>query len=148
MAWLYTFLLSFVFSIQIYAAPVFKKQIVQISNKTLVLDLADSNETHSYGLMNREKMGHDEGMIFVFPQESTRSFWMKNTLIDLDIAYVDAKGVIVDIQQMKSGKGIKDDHLLPSYVSKKPAMYAVEMNVGWFKKNNIKVGDLVKIKKP
>lgn len=147
MAWLYSLFLS-LFCLQLFASPVFEKASVGIGNKTLVLEVADTSEKQSYGLMNRNKLGPDEGMIFVFSNETTRSFWMKNTLIDLDIAYVDAKGVIVDIQQMKSGKGVQDDNLLPSYMSKKPAQYAIEMNKGWFLKNGIKVGDRVKIKKP
>ena len=150
MAWLYSFLISILFSIQLGAlsAPKFEKQVVVVAHKTLVLDVADTSDRQAYGLMNRSKMAADEGMIFVFPNESTRSFWMKNTLIDLDIAYVNSKGVIIDIQEMKSGKNVKDDSLLPSYVSKQPAMYAIEMNKGWFKKNGIKVGDIIKIKKP
>jgi uncharacterized membrane protein (UPF0127 family) len=94
--------------------------------------------------MFRNSLGEDEGMLFIFNNEETRFFWMKNTLIDLSIAYFNKGGTLVDIQEMKSGKGIAEASL-PSYASAQPAKYALEMNKGWFDKNKIKLGTKLKI---
>jgi uncharacterized membrane protein (UPF0127 family) len=66
--------------------------------------------------MNRTALGEDRGMLFVFPSEEDRSFWMKDTLIPLSIAYMDSEGRIVDIQDMKA---LDDDP--PHYESAEPA---------------------------
>lgn len=89
-------------------------------------------------------MGEDEGMLFIFKNTETRFFWMKNTLIDLSIGYFDAEMKLIDIKEMKSGKGVPDS-ALPSYASAQPAKYALEMNAGWFDKNKIKLGSKLKI---
>ena len=75
-------------------------------------------------------------MLFVYPDEQDLSFWMKNTLIPLSIAYIDAQGRIVDIQDMKP---LDDDP--PNYVSAEPAKYALEVNQGFFDEHGVKVGD-------
>jgi uncharacterized membrane protein (UPF0127 family) len=78
-------------------------------------------------------------MLFIFENEQILSFWMKNTFIDLSIAYIDKNKKIVDIQEMKATNQMMVGDL-PSYPSAKPAMYALEMNKGWFKKNKIEIG--------
>lgn len=123
----------------------FPKKKITLGSKTLVVEVATTPEQHERGLMFRNKLKDDEGMLFIFDTEQTRFFWMKNTLIDLSIGYFDGKGVLIDIQEMKSGKGIPDSALM-SYPSSKPAKYALEMNKGWFSKNNIKLGTKLKIK--
>ena len=90
------------------------------------------------GLMFREKLGKNEGMLFVYEREEILSFWMKNTRIPLSIAFIAENGKIVDIQDMQPFN-------LQSHVSARPARYALEVNQGWFKKNGIEVGDLVKL---
>ena len=120
-----------------------KKQIT-LAGKKLTVEIAETSKQQEIGLMFRQSMGTDEGMLFIFKSEETRFFWMKNTLIDLSIAYFDKNGTLVDIQEMKSGRGVPDA-ALPSYPSAKPAKYALEMNKGWFQKNKIKVGDKITI---
>jgi hypothetical protein len=124
----------------ILAAPKFKKTQLKIKNKTLQVELAETQEQHSYGLMNRESLGENMGMLFVFDGEEQRFFWMKNTFINLSIAYFDKNKKIIDIQDMKASTSSLDENL-PSYPSKGKAKYALEVNQGWFEKNNIKVGD-------
>ena len=85
--------------------------------------------------MYRNSLPKDEGMLFIFDEERTLSFWMKNTYIDLAIAYFDKNQKIVDIQEMKATNSLMLEEP-PSYPSAKPALYALEMNSGWFKKNN------------
>ena len=80
-------------------------------------------------------------MLFVFERESTLSFWMKNTLIPLSIAYINKDCTIVDIQQMIPA--VKGDLNPMTYPSKKPAIYALETNINWYKKNNVNVGDRI-----
>lgn len=123
------------------AAPKFKKTQIKIKNKTLHIELAETMEQHSYGLMNRQELAENAGMLFVFDSEEQRFFWMKNTFINLSIAYFDRNKKIIDIQDMKAATSSLDENL-PSYPSKGKAKYALEVNQGWFEKNNIKVGDL------
>lgn len=126
-------------------ATEFKKKKITLGSKTLVVEIAETPDQHERGLMFRDKMGPDEGMLFIFKNEETRFFWMKNTLIDLSIGYFDKSGTLIDVQEMVSGKGVPDPQL-PSYASAKPAKYALEMSKGWFDKNKVKIGTKLKIK--
>jgi uncharacterized membrane protein (UPF0127 family) len=99
-------------------------------------EIADDVFERARGLMYRTALAEDRGMLFVFEGERTHSFWMKNTLIPLSIAFIDSGGRIVDIQDMKP----LDDEP-PSYVSAEPARYALEVNRGFFEERGVKVGD-------
>jgi uncharacterized membrane protein (UPF0127 family) len=83
--------------------------------------------------MYRTALGRDQGMLFVYPTEGPRSFWVKNTLIPLSIAYLNKDGLIVRIADMKP----KDETPIPS---SRPAMYALEMEQGWFVSHGVKEG--------
>jgi uncharacterized membrane protein (UPF0127 family) len=102
----------------------------------LKVEIADDPSEQTRGLMERTSLGEDRGMLFVYPDEEVRSFWMKNTLIPLSIAFIASDGSIVDLQDMKP---LDDDP--PHYVSAEPAQYALEVNKGYFEKHGIKVGD-------
>lgn len=117
----------------------FPKEKIKLGGKTITVEVARSNEQLAHGLMYRTQMGENDGMIFVFPDVDTRSFWMKNTFIPLSIGFFDEDKILVDIQDMEA---VKSEMVTtpPSYVSAKPAKYALEMNRGWFLKNSIKVG--------
>jgi uncharacterized protein len=104
------------------------------------VEIADDPAEQERGLMYRTALGEDRGMLFVFPDEKVLSFWMKNTLIPLSIAYIDSHGRIVDLQDMKPL-----DDKPPNYVSAKPAQYALEVNQGFFKEHGVKVGDRVEL---
>lgn len=129
---------------QAFAAKEFSKKKVTLGSKTFVVEVAETPDQHERGLMFRSQMGEDEGMLFIFKNEETRFFWMKNTLIDLSIGYFDKSLTLIDVKEMKSGKGVPDS-ALPSYASAQPAKYALEMNKGWFDKNKIKMGSKLKI---
>ena len=130
----------------------FSKGKLQIENikskskKIIDIEFAKSQPQQQKGLMYRSSLPADEGMLFMFEVERTLGFWMKNTYIDLDIAYIDKNFKIVDIQQMKATSSIEIGEP-PAYPSKKPAQYALEMNMNWFQKHKFKVGDVVKILK-
>lgn len=122
----------------------FKKQSIQVGAVHVTAEIADTEEKQMQGLMFRESLTGNNGMLFVFPNEEPRSFWMKNTIIDLSIAYISAKKVIIDIQEMKATSLMEVEP--PAYPSNGPAMYALEMPKNWFEKNKIKVGDKIKLK--
>lgn len=104
------------------------------------VEIADSEAERAKGLMNRTALGEERGMLFVFPSEQPLSFWMKNTLIPLSIAYIDSEGRIIDIQDMKP----LDDEP-PNYDSSGPAQYALEVNKGFFNERGVEVGDRAKL---
>jgi uncharacterized protein len=100
-------------------------------------ELAQTPDERSIGLMFRKSMGANEGMLFAFEQPATQCFWMKNTLLPLDIAFVAADGTVVNIDAMKP-------QTLESHCSIKPVPFVLEMNVGWFAKRGIKAGSKLK----
>lgn len=145
------FFSSFVLAKDLQPQITFKKGKVEIhsaktkAKKTITVEFAESPAQHQKGLMYRTTMPTDEGMLFLFEEPRALAFWMKNTYINLDIAYLDSKFKIVDIQQMKATSELQTE--IPSYPSKKPAQYALEMNKNWFQNNKFKVGDSIKILK-
>src|SRR5437867_3023203 len=92
---------------------------MKIGSRTFYLEVASSDPAREKGLMERDSLPDDQGMIFVFEKEGVLSFWMKNTRFPLDIIYLDSQGVVVSIKQMLPYK--RD--LIPS---DKPARYAIE----------------------
>lgn len=100
-----------------------------IGGETFILELAITPEERSRGLSNREHLAPDGGMLFVFSQESTLSFWMWQTLIPLDILFLDGERRIVNIHTMHPQPGVSDGQLT-RYRSTAPAQYAVEVNAG------------------
>lgn len=106
--------------------------------KTVVnAEIADTPEERETGLMFRKSLDESEGMLFVFEREIKLNFWMKNTLIPLDIAYIDKNGVINEIYHMKPLD------VSVTYNSIKPAMFALEVNSGWFSRHKIKNGSKI-----
>jgi len=100
----------------------------------LAVEIADTERLRQTGLMHRKTMPRDHGMLFVFPREQKMNFWMKNTYIPLSIAYIDSYGIIREIYDMKP----LDTSV--TYPSARPALYALEVNRGWFRLNNISTG--------
>ena len=106
---------------------------LQIGLYLIKAEVAASYGTRMQGLMQREKMGANEGMLFVFPDRDKQCMWMKNTLLPLSVAFIDDSGVILNVEDMQP-------QTENSHCSAKPARYALEMNQGWFKSKNIKPG--------
>jgi len=111
-----------------------------INNKEISVEVAKTAEETTRGLMGRKDLGKDEGMLFIFETEGHHGFWMKNTYIPLSIAFIDKEGRIVRITDMKP-------LTLESHLPPQPILYALEMKKGWFSKNGIKVGDVIKFSK-
>ena len=103
------------------------------------VEIADDNEERTKGLMLREKLNENEGMLFVFENEGYQAFWMKNTLIPLDIIFIGKDLGIVDI---KNAVPCKEENCA-LYKSSKPAKYVLEVNDHFTIKNNIKIGDKI-----
>ncbi|MFH1468550.1 MAG: DUF192 domain-containing protein [Pseudomonadota bacterium] len=104
-----------------------------LAGHRLDVEIADTPETRATGLMYRDSLGGDDGMLFVYPDEQPRSFWMENTEIPLSIAFVAASGAIVSVLDMKP----LDRHHTHSGA---PARYAIEVNQGWFAAHHVAVG--------
>lgn len=120
---------------------------IQIEGAQATVEVADTEATREKGLMFRDKLPPDHGMLFVFESEQPLSFWMKNTWIPLSIAFIDREFRVIDTQEMKPPLSVMDLKV-ETYVSKRPALLALEMNPGWFSKHKINEGARLKIKEP
>lgn len=107
---------------------------MKIGSRTFELEVARTSEQQETGLMKRDSMPADHGMIFVFSRPEVQSFWMKDTRIPLDILFLDGGGTIVSGGTMKP-------YDLNSTSSMVPAQYAIELNAGAVKDAGVKVGD-------
>ena len=111
-------------------------QGIIVGEESITVEVADEPEERHNGLMFRKKLPTDSGMLFVYPEPQSLSFWMKNTHIPLSIAYLDETGRILNIEDMSP-------HNTQTVTSAAPAMYALEMNQGWFADNGIERGQVV-----
>ncbi len=114
-----------------------------IKGHTAWVTIAATPQEQERGLMHRERLPEDEGMLFVFPERSFQTFSMKNTLIPLDLAYLDDDGTrvgtIAEIHRMDPEPD-KRHHELTSYRSSRPVRYALEVNAGWFQRHEVTTG--------
>ena len=96
-------------------------------------EVAATDQHRQIGLMQRKAMPVQRGMLFVFTQNNTHCMWMRNTLIPLSVAFIDSDGYIINIEDMQPQT--EDNHC-----ARKPARYALEMNIGWFAQRGLKPG--------
>jgi len=106
---------------------------LSISGHKVTAEVARTDATRTEGLMHRRMLPENRGMLFVFREVALHAMWMMNTHVPLSVAFIDANGVIINIEDMKP-------HTQDSHPAAKPAKYALEMNQGWFKKRGIKPG--------
>lgn len=99
-------------------------------------EVASTDAQREYGLMYRDKLGQNEGMVFLFGAPAGVCMWMKNTPLPLSVAFIDTAGKIVNIEDMRP-------QTTNSHCAKKPIAYALEMNLGWFKQKNIRAGSTI-----
>ena len=109
---------------------------MKLGNESFVLEVANDDTSREIGLMNRDSMPANHGMIFVFAGSELRNFWMKNTRIPLDIIFVDPVGQVVSVKSM-------EPYDLRSTPSDGPAQYAIELNVGAATRAGVKPGDKI-----
>lgn len=109
---------------------------ITIGSTSMLVELAYEEQTRRMGLMYRDGLPKNEGMLFIYPNAAPRSFWMKNTRMPLSIAFADEAGVILQISEMKA---LSTKHTRCA----SDAKYALEANKGWFQENGIKTGDTI-----
>jgi uncharacterized membrane protein (UPF0127 family) len=107
-----------------------------LSRSELTVEIAGTPEERSRGLMFRDELAEDAGMLFVFEEDSEAGFWMLDTTIPLSIAFITADGTILDLQDMQP---LMEERTRPPG----PYRYALEVNQGWFWRNGYAVGDRV-----
>ena len=116
----------------------FSADEIKINNLLSNIEVASNPNDRRKGLMFRKSLPEDHGMFFVWEYRKRQCMWMRNTYIPLNVAYIDSKGKILEIYEMLP---LSED----SICSKKRVKYALEVNLDWFKRNNVKVGDQIDI---
>lgn len=111
---------------------------IKIGNKTFTVEIARTPEERQRGLMYRKELGEDRGMLFVFEYDQKLSFWMKNTSIPLDVAYIAKDGTIKEVHQLKpfSEKSVKSAYSV---------RYALEVPRGTFASLGVGPGDTIEL---
>ncbi len=104
-----------------------------VNGHNLTAEVAHTDSTRAQGLMHRRILPENRGMLFVFENTAFHAMWMMNTHIPLSVAFLDERGVIINIEDMKP-------HTQDTHPATKPAKYALEVNLGWFGKRGIKRG--------
>ncbi len=117
--------------------PTMPERTLTLGAAVIQAEVAETEEARRIGLMNREKLEEGRGMLFVFSQPQPMAFWMKNTLVPLSIAYINAAGVIREIHDMRP----LDETAVPSAFG--DILYALEVPQGWFARNKVLPGDRV-----
>lgn len=123
------------------AAQTFERGVVRITQQgreaRLMVEIANSPKARAQGLMGRERLGANAGMLFVYEGDARRFFWMKNTRIPLSLAFIDKSGEVLEIihlQPHEPGKRV------PSYRSRNKVRRVLEVNQGWFLRNGFGLG--------
>ena len=114
----------------------FPTATIGVGGETVRVEVAATPDLRARGLMHRDSLAADRGMLFIYPDQAPRGFWMKNVPFPLDIAFADKDGTIVRITDMKA----MDTSSTPSLY---PATYALEMNKGWFAEHGIATGQMI-----
>jgi uncharacterized protein len=110
---------------------------LSVAGKAVTAEVADDAQERSMGLMFRERLAPNAGMLFIMPKPERASFWMKNTTLPLSVAYINPAGVILEIHDLQP----LDEKPVPSGFPN--IAYALEMEQGWFTENGILAGDRV-----
>ena len=127
----YIFLLFLSFS-------VISEEKISIESLFSKIEVVSNSQERKLGLMYRENLPYDNAMFFIWEYKKKQCMWMRNTYIPLNVAYLDSSGKILEIYDMVP---LSDK----SVCSKKRVRYALEVNLNWFKDNNILVGDVLDI---
>jgi uncharacterized membrane protein (UPF0127 family) len=129
--------MRFVLALMLVAAPALAQQLPMVQLKAgmhlIRAEVAADYSTRGRGLMHRKSLAPNAGMLFIFDEPSIHCMWMKNTYIPLSVAFLDEKGEIINIADMQP-------HSEQSHCAARPALYALEMERGWFAQRGIKPG--------
>lgn len=121
-----------------FLATLLQTALLEISNVQVNVEIADTVSTRNLGLMDRSSLPEGNGMLFVYEEPETLSFWMKNTKIPLSIGFFDAERRLIQVEDMDPPKTRESP--LRIYSSSFPAQYALEVPQHWFKKHKIPYG--------
>lgn len=115
-----------------------KSMQLTVGTQLIQAEVAVTEEQREQGLMYREKIERHAGMLFVFDRSAPQCMWMKNTALPLSVAFLDAGGRIINIEDMQP-------HTYDSHCSTRgvPARYALEMQQGWFRAHQVRAGMVV-----
>jgi uncharacterized protein len=133
---LFFFVAALALGFAAHAEATFGTASIKVAGHPLKVEVAADEAALQQGLMFRKKLGPEEGMLFLFGERAYHSMWMKNTLIPLSVAFLDADGNILNILDM-------EPQTLDTHTSAGPALYAIETNKGWFAAKKVKAGDKV-----
>ncbi len=109
---------------------------LHLASSTIQAEIADTPQARERGLMQRKTLCADCGMLFVFPFAAQYGFWMKNTPLPLSIAFIAPDGRIINIVEMQP-------YTTDTHSAEADALYALEMNSGWFARHHAKPGDKI-----
>ncbi|MDE2091387.1 MAG: DUF192 domain-containing protein [Gammaproteobacteria bacterium] len=126
----------------VFAAQPARSHHVVLAGHRISVEIASTDAAREHGLMNRTHMAVSHGMLFVYADAQPRYFWMKDTLIPLDILFFGAQRRLINVSA--DTPPCKADPC-PSYASAAPAMYVLELNAGMAKSRGIKTGDEFKL---
>jgi len=114
-------------------------KVLKVGQKELSVEVAEFSEERRQGLMYRDHLAEDCGMLFVYPEPKLLSFWMKNTAIPLSIVFFSDDGIVINIEDMNPFQE------LPRVLSRQPARFALEAPRGWFATAGIQPGDKIEL---
>jgi uncharacterized membrane protein (UPF0127 family) len=112
------------------------------TDATLAVEVADDTDEQRRGLMGVEHLPANQGMAFVWPEPVASTFWMKDTLVPLSVAFVDETGHVIDVLDMQPC----ETDTCPTYGVNEPYVFAVEANLGWFDDHSIEAGDRAELR--
>ena len=110
--------------------------LIALGRETIEVEIADSPISRSIGLMGRETLPQDSGMLFIFERPQIASFWMKNVKVPLSIAFFDQEKKLIEIMDM----AVVLEGRPRTYLSSQPALYALEVPQNWFWEKRIRPG--------
>ncbi len=113
---------------------------VELRERTVRIDIADTPEKREIGLSSREKLAQGEGMLFVFPEDGLHAFWMKDMRFSIDILWISRAGVVVDLRQK-----VSPETYPATFVPREEARYVLELPSGWVEEYTVAIGDIVQI---
>jgi uncharacterized membrane protein (UPF0127 family) len=106
----------------------------EVCGSNFALEIADTPRARALGMMFRSGTQKGKGMLFSFPEPQMQSFWMRNVAFALDIGFFDEQGRLINFHTMKAGNPLKKDEYMERYLSHRPAIFAVEVEAGFFAK--------------
>jgi len=124
------------------------ESVIKINGKKIKVEVVNTPAERAIGLSYRKNLLENHGVLFAFPDEARREFWMYKCNFDIDLAYIDASGVIREIVTMKKEPFNKPFDSLPKYISSSSNIkFALEMKGDWFKENKIIIGTRIDLRR-